>query len=415
MRATLPPFWAFLLITFAVAFALYLSIALRHVEPFTTTVYKGPLGADTLNGAEAFAKLKYEWKHPLMSPVTAGATAVFGLGLGFDRDFAIAGGIALLAAANIVLCALLLQRLLADPVAAALGAALYALLFTNLNVLAVTDSYAVSSLAVWLFFLAWARGGQATASSPPWTRLGPLAGVAGLCNPPLLTLAGLPAARALLDGRPRAAVVTGLAAGGTALGLMLAVVLTHSAAKWGTPWAYFDQSAGYTEHYAELERATRLTDFADVASSFLLFAVASPVEAIPSNGLRRAAAAGYLHGAGGVLALCGVVLVLGAAGVSLLGRHWRTALPLAAWIAALAVFYALFNPGDAMLYSTQVQGALVVLACLGSASISRSPSALRWSLVAAVLLLGARNLPVVLFAPYGFQFRYVPHRALLGW
>src|SRR5687768_4007108 len=52
---------------------------------------------------------------PLMSPVTAGATAPFRLLPGFDRALAIAGGVALLAAANLTLCALVLRRLLMDP------------------------------------------------------------------------------------------------------------------------------------------------------------------------------------------------------------------------------------------------------------------------------------------------------------
>ena len=246
-RRDLQPCWILLALVLA-GFALYFAIALRHAEPFTTAVYKGPLGADTLNGAEAFAKLKYEWKHPLMSPLAAGATALFGLLPGFDRSFALAGGVALLAAANILLCALVLQRLLADPIAAFLGTVLYMLLFTNLNVLAVTDSYAVSSLAVWLLLLAWL--GEREEARPRWSRLGPLAGVAGLCNLPLLSLAGLPTARSLLGGRTWRAIVTGFATGAVALAMVLAVVLTHSVAKWDSPWAYFVRSADYTERYA---------------------------------------------------------------------------------------------------------------------------------------------------------------------
>jgi hypothetical protein len=387
---------------------LYLAIALRHVEPFTTAVYKGPLGADTLNGAEAYAKLKYEWKHPLMSPATAGATALFRLLPGFDRSLAIAGGVALLATSNLLLCALVLRRLLGDPAAAMLGTALYALLFTNLNVLAVTDSYTVSSLAIWLFLLAWVSQPE-TGTARPWTRLGPLSGVAGLCNPPLLALAGLPAMRTLLAGRLRRAVTIGLATATIALALVLAVVLTHSTLKWGTPWAYLTRSAGYTEHYAELEHVTRLGYLTDVLSCFLLFAVASPVDVVPGNGLTRAAAAGYLEDPGGRLALAAVALILGGAAVSLFGRYWRTTLPLAAWIAALAVFYTFFNPIDAMLYSTQVQGVLAVLACLGFASHTRDPRTLHVLLGTAVLLLALRNLPIVLFAPYGFEFWHAPN------
>jgi hypothetical protein len=391
-------------------FALYFVIALRYVEPFTTTVYKGPLGADTLNGAEAFTKLKYEWKHPLMSPVTAGATALFRLVPGFDRSLAIAGGVALLAAANLAMCALVLRRLLADPTAVLLGTALYALLFANLNVLAVTDSYAVSSLAIWLFLLVWLHQPE---TERPWARLGPLAGLAGLCNPPLLTLAGLPALRLALAGQPRRAILTGLATGALGLAITLAVVLTHSTLKWGSPWAYFTRSVGYTDHYADPAPGVSLAHLADVASCFLLFSVASPTDVVPSNSLTRAAAAGYLDGPGGLLALAAAALVLGGAAASLVGRFRRTALPLAAWIAVLAAFYALFNPADALLYGTQLQGVVAVLACLGFAAHARSPRALWLLLGAAVLLLALRNLPIVLFAPYGFEFRYVPHRAFL--
>src|SRR5215212_3254896 len=389
-------------------FALYLVIALRHVEPFTTAVYKGPLGADTLNGAKAYTKLRYEWKHPLVSPATAGATTLFRLLPEFDRSLAIAAGVALLAASNMFLCAFTLRRLLVDPGIAMLGTVLYALLFTNLNVLAITDSYTVSSLAIWLFLLAWVSGPEAE-TARPWTRLGPLAGVAGLCNPPLLALAGLPTMRALLAGRPRRAVSIGLPTGAIALTLVLAVVLTHSTLEWGTPWAYFTRSAGYTRHYADLEHVTRLGYLADVVSCFLLFAVASPVDVVPGNNLTRAALAGYVEDLGGLLALAAAALILGGAAASPFGRYWRTALPLAAWIAALAVFYAFFNPTDAMLYATQVQGVLTVLACLGLASHTRSPRTLYALLGTAILLLALRNLPIVLFAPYGFEFWYAPN------
>jgi hypothetical protein len=343
-----------------------------------------------------------------MSPVTAGATALFRLLPGFDRSLAIACGIALLAASNIVLCALVLRRLLADPIVAALGAVLYALLFTNLNVLAVTDSYTVSSLAIWLFLLTWVGLDEAV-TARPWTRLGPLAGVAGLGNLPLLSLAGLPAMRAMLAGPLRRAVLIGLATGAIALAFVLAVVFTHSTLKWGTPWAYFTRLADFTEHYAKPDYFTRLGYLADVASCFLLFAVASPINTIPGNNLARAAAAGYFVDFGGLLALTAVTLVLGSSAVSLLGRYRRTTLPLAAWITALALFYAFFNPADAMLYSAQTQGVLTVLACLGFASHTHRPHTVYLLLGTAVLLLALRNLPIVLFAPYGFEFWYAPN------
>jgi hypothetical protein len=255
--------------------------------------------------------------------------------------------------------------------------------------------------------LAWVTKPE-TGTARPWTRLGPLAGVAGLCNPPLLTLVGLPAMRTLLAGRLRHAIIIGLATGTIALALVLAVVLTHSTLKWGTPWAYFTRSAGYTEHYSGLKHVTRFRYLSNVVSCFLLFAVASPINSIPGHNLNRLAAARYLEDVGGLVALAAVALILGGAAASLFGRYWRTALPLAAWIAAMAVFYTFFNPADAMLYSTQVQGVLAVLACLGFASHTRGPRTLYLLLATAVLLLALRNLPIVLLAPYGFEFCYAP-------
>jgi hypothetical protein len=72
----------------------------------------------------------------------------------------------------------------------------------------------------------------------------------------------------------------------------------------------------------------------------------------------------------------------------------------------LAAFYTFFFPIAAILYSAQVQAALILMASFGVATIARNSKVARAMLAALALLLVVRNVPVVLFGPYGFEFRY---------
>lgn len=392
-----------LLLTGAVmllAFVLYLVVADRHTEFFTTMVYKGPLGGDTYNGAEAFAKLKYEWRHPLMSPLTAGATAMFGLVPELPHELALSCAVALLAALNVAFACLVLLRLTGTATIAVPGSLLYALLFANLNGLAITDSYAVSSLTIWLFLLIWlAPGPDVPARS--W-RMALAGGVAGLANVPLLSLAGLPVARALLHGKPVAAARLAVVVAGGALLLTAAVVLTHSQLKWGSITEYFARSAGYTAEYGDAGRLVEIGSLLDVLSAFLLLAVATPVVAVP-GALGREAVTLYLAGPTGWIGIGLVAALLACAAASLIGRWWRIALPVAAWIMALVLFYAFFNPADSMLYSIQAQAALALLVILGIMTMVEGQWTRCGSILALALTLGAHNLPVVRSAPYAIE------------
>jgi hypothetical protein len=234
-RARRTELWVPLLLLLA-AFTLYLFIALRFVDPFAVIVHEGPLGTNPLTSARSFLQLTYEWKHPLMSPVSVLATTPFRLLPMLDRLEALACGVATLAALNVLLTYVVVRRVFDEPVTAALAAAAFGLTFTNLCVFSVPDSYAATSLSILLFLYAWLRTDDIGASAAAF-RLGLLAGIGALGNIPLLLLASLPPHRALLGGSVRIAIVAGLKISITALTIVAVTVCTYSMIKTKTRWA----------------------------------------------------------------------------------------------------------------------------------------------------------------------------------
>ncbi len=393
----------------ALAFLLFFALASRFVDPFAVVSQKGPLGGDTFGGAEIFLKLKYEWKRPLMGPVVWGATSLFRLIPGLSPTTAMALGLALLATLNLTLAYHVARRLTAVPAIALLATACYALFLSTLVGLSITDSYTVSSLAVLLVLYVW-LGDPAPSDVPGCLRLGAAVGLAGLCNTPLLLLAGLPALHALLLADLRRSLRAGFLVGGTALAMVAAVVLTHAALKYGDPGVYFERSSEYTARYAEADRLLEPEAYATVGAAFFAYAVAAPKPAVPGRNLTASLLKRYLAGPGGLAGLAAVVLVAALALSAVVGPYWRMAVPAVAFLAVFTAFYVYFNPPDAMLYSIQLRPALFVLVALGALSLPGSPRAAVFALAVVVGLLGARNLPVVLTGPYDFTVETEPRQ-----
>jgi hypothetical protein len=366
-------------------FALYWRVAAHLVQP--ALVAHGPFGSDTRTSAQDFLRLRYEWKHPLSSPVEFATTWLFRRLPGLDPIGALVAAIAALASLHVPLVYLCLRRVPVGSAAAALGAALYAVGFINLCILGVPESYSVATLALLLFLLAWI--GAPPAAGRRLIGLGLLAGLAGLANLPLLLLALLPGLRALVEGRPWRALAAWLTVGGIALAMVLAAAVAYGLIHGGSADGYFAHSAAYVGHYGAAGRWLEPRKYLDVLGCFFLFAVASPMAAAKS--LTAAAAAGYLGDrlgmAGGLAAL---VLAL-AAIASLCDRHAVLAVPLMAWTLALCLFYVFFEPIHAMLYAVQAQPALAIMATLGLApALRRGP--VRAALAALILVLLAGNL-----------------------
>ena len=182
-------------------------------------------------------------------------------------------------------------------------------------------------------------------------RLGGAVGLAGLCNTPLLLLAGLPIVHALLAADLRRSLRVSLLVGGTAFTMVAAVVLTHAALKYGDPAVYFERSSEYAARYAAADRLLEPSAYADVSAVFFAFAVAAPKPAVPGRGQKAKYFKHYLAGPGGLVGLAAVVIVTALAVFAAFGRHWRIALPVLAFLAGITASYAYFNPPDAMLYS----------------------------------------------------------------
>jgi hypothetical protein len=386
------------------AFPLFFVLASRFVDPFALISQKGALGGDTYGGPEIFLKLKYEWKRPLMGPVVWGATSLFRLIPDVVPTTAIALGLALLATLNLGLAYLVARRLTASPPIALLATGCYALFLSTLIGLSIADSYTVSSLMVLLVLYVWLRD-PAPSDLGGCLRLGGAVGLAGLCNTPLLLLAGLPALHALLAADLRRSLRAGLLVGGTAFTMVAAVVLTHAALKYGDPTVYFERSSEYTARYAAADRLLEPSAYADVSAVFYAFAVAAPKPAVPGRSQKAETLKQYLAGPGGLIGLAAVVVVVALALFAAFGHHWQLALPILAFLALITAFYVYFNPPDAMLYSVQLRPALFVLIMLGALSLPGSPRTAILALAAVATLLGARNLPIALTAPYDFQVK----------
>src|SRR5262249_45418496 len=142
------------------AFTVYWAIGLHFVDAMGASYGPGPLGSNVRTSARDFLQLKYEWKHPLMSPIDFGLTSLFGMLPVLGRLQAIVAAVATLAAANVLLVYVVLRPLVSDRPTAALGAAVYGITFVDLCVLSVPESYAVSSFFILLFLLAWLKLGE---------------------------------------------------------------------------------------------------------------------------------------------------------------------------------------------------------------------------------------------------------------
>jgi hypothetical protein len=369
------------------AFALYWGIA-THLMP-SALLGHGPFGSDTRTSAHDFLQLRYEWKHPLMSPVEFAVTQLFLLAPGVVPITALTGAVAVLASLNVLLVFLCLRRVPVGSTAAWLGAALYAVGFVNLCVLGVPESYTVSSLATLLFLLAWI-GPQARDRRCDRLLLGLLAGLAGLANLPLLLLAALPGLRALCEGRPRRALAASLTVGPIALAMVLAAAIAYGLIHRGAAGSYFVHASDYAGAYGTASRWLLASKYLDVLSCFFLFAVASPLG--DAQSLTAGAAAGYLGGVLGALGALAALSLAGAALAGLAGRHARITLPLVAWSLALCLFYVFFKPIHAMVYAVQAQPALAIMATLGLAPALRRGPAPRAALAGLVLILLVANL-----------------------
>ncbi len=377
---------------------LFFVLASRFVDPFTLVSQKGPLGGDTYGG-----KLKYEWKRPLMGPVVWAATSLFRLIPGVVPTTAIALGLALLATLNLGLAYLVARRLTASPSIAMLATGCHAFFLSTLIGLSIVDSYTVSSLMVLLVLYVWLRD-PAPSDLGGSLRLGGAVGLAGLCNTPLLLLAGLPIVHALLAADLRRTLRVSLLVGGRASAMVAAVVLTHAALKYGDPAVYFERSGEYAARYAAADRLLKPSAYADVPPS-------SPTPSRHPSPPCQAAT--RRQSTSSTISPARVAL---SASLPWSSSPRSRCSPPSAATGGLRCPSSPFSSGSQpstptstrlMPCSTRIQlrPALFVLLTLGAISLPGSPRMAILALAAVAALLGPRNLPIVLAGPYDFKVK----------
>jgi hypothetical protein len=374
------------------SFGLYLAAA-WHLAPYLGVLDHRSFGGDTATSARAMLHPAFEWKHPLFSPVTWPLVALLEGLLGLSPDAAVRVVLALLAAANVVLMYALLRRFVASRLLASWFSVLYALLAVNLLIFAIPETYSTSNLAILAYLLAFAEVRDRSTARDA-TTLGALAGVASLCNPPLLSLLGIHTLYAAHRRGPRAAVASGLRALLVALAVFAAAnVLTHAVAS-GDPLWFLERSTGYAERYASWSHFAHLGTVATVCGVFLLSSVIAPMSTFLQRPSKHEMAA-YL-GAPGAAAF---VLVYAGWGLYVAARcvGGRDVLGtcLVAWIAGMLLFYVYWNPPTATRFSPQILAPLTLVLTLPFARRTPGHPAVYATLGAASGFLAFHNLVAV--------------------
>jgi len=361
------------------------------------------LAADTRKGLDAIAHpsdAAISDKHPLHPPLMGGLVEV--TRAVFDLDFreAVTTSLALVAATITALVFLTLLAIGAGGpgnasvpmnAATACGLALvHALFNANLVYFSIPDTYGLSAAFVALFFLLLARLGSAP-SVKRMTGLGLLGGTAALVNAPLLgLLLPLFVHLALARGVRRASKHVLPAA----LAAVFLFTGTHLALH-GT--GFLHKFAGLSRLYGDLSHFVQPAAVADGLAGFLLLSVVSPLTTLPEPGSMLSASALPLY-AGNPLGAAALALHLAALVAAAIVFMRRRAPPLCvaalSWILLLLVFYVWYHPPEALLFSPQITGPLVLVTA--SAVATRRTIVQGVWLFAQIPLLAWVNLSAIL-------------------
>jgi len=382
------------------AFALYFCVA-QHFRALLS-LPNGPFAADPGTTARAMLRFGYEWKHPAFTLVTAPAVMLFERGFAFAPETAVIAVVALQAAASVALAHRVLARRHPGRAVALAFSLLYAVLFANLCIWSIPETYALSSTAATVYFLVLLSRSELGARQGALP-LGAAVGAAALCNPPLASLALVHTAYAAQRRGARAALAIGAASLAIAAFVFLAVSVPATAlAKHGGPGAFFERSQEYAGRYASLGHFADWRAVATVPLAFFAFGVIAPSSELTAQAAADQAA-GYLASpiALALLALYGVLLARPL--VDGARRRDPFAASLLLWMGALTLFYVAWDPPASLLFAPQVSLPLVLLLADGFARWPSDRLAAKWTALAVcVLLLGAHNLRVVLAGAWGF-------------
>ena len=251
----------------------------------------------------------------------------------------------------------------------------------------IPETYVVSNLALLAGLLA-TFGLGAHASVGVSVALGTLAGVAALFNPPLLSLALMHALVLLRSRGVRDAIAFGSA---TVLVATVVFGLVQFAI-YGVGFLRFTDT--YAREWASVGDLADPAAVLGVLLSFLVFSAISPLDSLPTR-LAAGDIAGYFESITGGLAAAVYVALLVLAGRHALLRSNPFVFGLLWWMLAMLAFYSVWNPREAMLYSSQLAFPLVFLIGRWVRSTSPPSSAGEVGLAAFALLAFVHNFGVL--------------------
>ena len=378
---------------FLVAFLGY-GLNVLHFEPIAFARRQNVIfSADTRTTIGSMTELTFREhirQHPLFSLVTSTLVRLFEAVPPISLNQAILLTLALIAAANCTLCYVILQRQLASTRLACWFAALYGCLFINLALFSIPETYTVSTSAVLVYIL-----GVTAVRSPIGTRqlawLTLLATLAGLFNPPLLSLSVIHLAMLLRDRGVRGTLVPAVLS--LAASTLLFVLVNR--AIFGPE--FYLNFTGENERYGSIGHFQDPASIGTVLCGLFLFAIVAPRGQLTHH-FTVSDLTGYLQSLPGGVAIAAYATFM--LYVLWRMRPWKDSLVfgLLIWLSTMTAFYVYFNPDGVMLYAVQI---LLPPLLLAAREFQRIPPAfqLKYALLGVFFcLIALRNVTAV-YAP----------------
>lgn len=360
------------------------SSPLRLFASITFPTIDAVFGADTFKAVAFLHFVSFDdemRRHLLFSATGSRLVGFFQNALFISQDDSIVLVLGLLAALNIVGVFILLRRFFSSAGPALLLSVSFAFWFSNLVIFSIPETYALSDLWVVIYLSVLLRVGTEHAW---WKALGLslLAALASLYNPPLLSLMLIHVILFYDRSKWGLWVRSGLA--NLSLGATAFLSANYALAR---QYRVFWSLSQFAIKWASIDNFLGWRGPAQVLVSFFLYSILSPTSYLP-RALSLHDLYGYLRSPLG-LALVPVVLVLLAVGtfiaVAKSAQYRRLAIALLAWILVIVLFYIYLDPQKAILFSSQVMPALLIILAIAFKSIKTKP----WVKSGAVLLVSA--------------------------
>lgn len=309
-------------------------------------------GADTMDTLDNLRKLTFEvdtQKRMLFSVTLTPIAKSIQLALGLSQNKSIRLTLAIMAALNISGVFLFLKKFTASILPSLFFTLFYALCFSNLVIFSIPETYSASNL----FILIYMATLLALRKSPPLYScilLSVVAGIAALFNPVLLALGAIPLGMFFFQGdRKRWALIS---FANFAIGAFIYIFANYLV--FGeVPFRVLNY---YANSYAAFNNLIDIKSLAGVFSTFYFFSILSPHPYLTAS-LVFSDWFGYGNSILSLVAIgfIGILLIVGLY-VLFAKKYQKEAflLTILIWTVLLTLFYTYFNPGEAILYSSQI-------------------------------------------------------------